>query len=1294
MKVPTPRSLLAILLGLAAPCVLLAGVQDPERFASAEALQLAFEQAVAERDQDRVERLIHRNQNYLFDLFETYAKEWITDAGRTGEERDRVLERADAIARAAFDVFHGEALLDMVEALLEFDKGERKLWMEASDLLKKGETAADQESWREAIEIYRAADCSFNKLGWVFGVANARLRIGCCLFRLSDYEQALTLLQESSELFEQTGSPYHQEVVVERLGWAFGMLGRFQECRGAYEQAGRLSERVDASYHIWRLHVAGTALCKWGQHDTALAFFEKERDAARAANDRTGLGRALLWIASCCYNTSRSEEAVEAFVEMFEVEPDAYRDEFERRYQGKEQQGIAEFVDPQRGCWLFEKYAMQFITATGPLDPRYGALDRLNAMADAAARVHQTDRWQRDVEALQRLDSNGKKEWMRSYTTRSQAHLAHERSAHQDAVRLMSDAAALYEKVGWSMGLAEAKHYLGHFSYLVGDCRACLECLEQAATIYDQLGNSLAGAHSRTLLGRYLVTFGLYERALAVLEQALAVKERAGDLYGRAFCHREIGYCYQALNQFDKSILHLEQAAALWQRLDNRPEMARSRTLLGTVYNSFGRPDEALGQLESALALQKPGIESAVVVSGKQSDWLLLPETLIQLGVTLNLLERPREAIERYEAALALLEKTGQVVYKAWALNGLGMSCFALGRDEDARSFHQRALESLEKVDQHRDSAWSLQNLAKCDHALGRYEETLLSLERCVQHLDRVGRRILPEEGRNTFLSQWSSIPALACNAAFELHRHASPDAIARGLPLVDYFLGRTLLEGLQERAEDVLSAADPGLAAEREQVLNEMESLRIGLADAGPADGASLTSERERLQQAEQRLDDLNRRLRGTSPNLQHLISPAAASMTSMREKVLRPDEALLFYVLGEKASYVWVIDREKAELLRLAPAQEIQRQYELLSRALEPLGPRDLGFIAPARALHGLLLADALAFTSRRNLIIIPDGFLGFLSFDVLLTRDTEENGRARLEQLPYLVRERTVRYAPSASFLVWSAEQQRAPTTDRKDMLLLGDPLYSVEPEELPEIALRSMASLRPERLARLLKTREEVKGIAQLLLGSAEREPLASLENLPRNGSVHGARFDLYCGSEATKIRLHEDLERYRILHLAVHGYVDHEYPWFSGLVLSRDDTDHSSFLNLVEIASLKLDADLVFLSACDTARGQVAKAEGIKNTARSFLLAGARSVVATQWTVSDEASALLANRFYEELFSGSSAVEALRSAKLDMLGARTTARPATLRGIVQVESDLGPTRLAHPSFWAPFVLWGR
>src|SRR5262249_48083643 len=153
-------------------------------------------------------------------------------------------------------------------------------------------------------------------------------------------------------------------------------------------------------------------------------------------------------------------------------------------------------------------------------------------------------------------------------------------------------------------------------------------------------------------------------------------------------------------------------------------------------------------------------------------------------------------------------------------------------------------------------------------------------------------------------------------------------------------------------------------------------------------------------------------------------------------------------------------------------------------------------------------------------------------------------------------------------------------------------------------------------------RLEQTRHEVLALADSRLDDDEGRIALQLRKLERSGHVSGKRFDLFVGDQASKATLSQDLTGYRIVHLAVHGHFDTEFPWFSGLVVSPHPDAPSGFLNTIEIATLKLDAQLVFLSACDTAKGKLTKADGIRNTARSFLLAGAQSVIATQWTVKD------------------------------------------------------------------------
>lgn len=745
---------------------LIGGDRDPERFPDSTALQQAFEEAVSEQDQDRVDRLIRKNQNDLFEQLDRYAREWVE--GQPEEQRKQALERARSLAQAAHNVFDGPALLEMVGTLQAFDGVQGASLLLAFELFSQAEAAKKSGALSQAINLFREADSQFSSLGWVWGVAKARLNISHVLFLQQEFEEALVPGRESCDLFERTGSPHHQDLAFDLVGWLLGRLGRFEECQVAFRRAVSFSKQVDPVDYAASLRNLGSVFCSWGLHEDAQEYLREWSVAARKANDPRSLGQALESLGQCYQHSGLADEAAMTFTERFESEPDTFRDDFERCFRENDERGIERLSGPGTIWWLFHKYACQFVCAQGPTDVRSSALDRLETIADVAARVYGADPWRQDVATLEQLDPAGKKAWRRAQALFGQGLHAYEQSEYLLGLDLLKEAEGLFEKVHWSMGLADVKHHLGGFYHVLGQFEPGSSCFNEAAELYDQLGAPNASAHTRTCLANHLISFGLYERALPVLESALSVKEQTGEVWGVAFCHREIGSCYHGLGQLDKSIAHLQQALDLWESIGEQREIAKCATLLGMAYNSAGRPEEAIVCLQDALNLQE-----------KWSYPLYHAETLNHVGVALTALGRPTEAIERYQQALTLLETTEQGVFKAASLNGLGMSHYALHQVEEARAFHLRALELLEAVDQHRDAAWSLQNLARCELRLAHYGESLASLERCVQHLDRVGRRVLPEEGRNTFLSQWSALPALACDAAFELHEYGVSDAMA-----------------------------------------------------------------------------------------------------------------------------------------------------------------------------------------------------------------------------------------------------------------------------------------------------------------------------------------------------------------------------------------------------------------------------------------------------------------------------------------------------------------------------------
>jgi CHAT domain-containing protein len=173
-----------------------------------------------------------------------------------------------------------------------------------------------------------------------------------------------------------------------------------------------------------------------------------------------------------------------------------------------------------------------------------------------------------------------------------------------------------------------------------------------------------------------------------------------------------------------------------------------------------------------------------------------------------------------------------------------------------------------------------------------------------------------------------------------------------------------------------------------------------------------------------------------------------------------------------------------------------------------------------------------------------------------------------------------------------------------------------------------------------------------------------------------GGWFSGRSRVYLGPDATETRLKAvGLERYRYVHLATHAVVDEEHPGMSRLLLQREEgSSEDGILHLGEVYNLRLNADLVVLSACDTGRGRIARGEGIIGLTRGFLYAGAKSLLVSLWPVGDAATADLVLEFYEELLAGRPRAEALRQAKLRTMGRNP--------------------EYAQPYYWSSLVLVGQ
>jgi CHAT domain-containing protein len=279
--------------------------------------------------------------------------------------------------------------------------------------------------------------------------------------------------------------------------------------------------------------------------------------------------------------------------------------------------------------------------------------------------------------------------------------------------------------------------------------------------------------------------------------------------------------------------------------------------------------------------------------------------------------------------------------------------------------------------------------------------------------------------------------------------------------------------------------------------------------------------------------------------------------------------------------------------------------------------------------------------------KIIFIPDDILHYIPFETLLT---QKNGHH------WLIKDYTIAYAPSITSLYEIIEHEKARRQKRKkDLLAFGDPYFGPDEEKADtEDALKAVSSAKTSQFSRLEFSGLEIEKIAGLF----------------KNKAVN-----VFKRENATEEQLKQlDLLPYKILHFATHCIIDDKKPARSHIVFSvGSDSTEDEILQMREIFSLRLNSDLVTLSACQTGLGQLIKGEGIVGLSRSFFHAGASSAIISLWAVHDQATSQFMERCYSHLRGSKSVMDALQKTKLEM-----------------IDSSV----LSHPYYWAGFVVTGH
>ena len=588
-------------------------------------------------------------------------------------------------------------------------------------------------------------------------------------------------------------------------------------------------------------------------------------------------------------------------------------------------------------------------------------------------------------------------------------------------------------------------------------------------------------------------------------------------------------------------------------------------------------------------------------------------------------------ALDRYEKALALARHAGAATLTSSILKGIGNVYRQLGDTTRAERVLVQTVDAADKADDIETRWMARMSLG----TLMRQRDPVRAARWFADSID-----VLESEANDMALGDLR-----AGTLAAEISMSDNPYAQFIDFLVANGHADRAFFVAERERARVLLDALSPARDTLTRQAPNPFSSgERDALGRIKAAQAAlrapALTDERRRqlvgvVDRVEAELADLRLQLAVDQPALAHARYPKLLTASDVQSTLLAPDEALVSYYVGASRSVAWVMTRTRLTAIPLPSRAEIEHGVrEALQQLRDPSARGTDALTALSRTLAVERVA-ALAGTPR--LIVIPHGIL----FDVPFEAMPDADGHPLVERF-------VVSYAPSASALAVLRSPARTHPA-AATLIAVANPLVSAAPTagsrqaDLPHINLLSPVPYSAEEARRIAGL---FGGAARVLDGSRAR-----MANLRQSG-----------------------LEHARILHFATHGLIDETRPERSGLVLTADPPRDDGLLQTRDIYGLRLEADLVTLSACETALGQNVTGEGMIGLTRAFFYAGARSVVASLWDVEDASTARLMQRFYANIRHGESIDAALRHAKIDFI-----------RGG-------GPT--SRPFYWASFIATGQ
>lgn len=847
----------------------------------------------------------------------------------------------------------------------------------------------------------------------------------------------------------------------------------------------------------------------------------------------------------------------------------------------------------------------------------------------------------------------------------------------QRSLECNEEALPLFRAVKDRFGESGTLNSIGGVYDVLGDPTKALAHYRQALLLIEKQGAAETQGAILSNIGKTYNDLSDWQNALENYRQALTIFRTAGEKRREAITLNNIGVAYASLGERDKSLDYYREALSLRQSIGDKPGEASTLTSIGQVYASAGDGQKALEFYRQALPLRKTA-----------GDRLGEATTLDYIGVAFSSMGETEKALGYHQQALELRRATADLRGEAQTLSNLGYVYNAAGDAPKALDYYNQSHILFRRIGDRQNEARALYGLARVELKTGNVIASRRHIEAALSLFEDVRANAGADQLRASYFASKQGAYHFYIGLLMEMHRLEpmnGHDALA--LQTSERARARSLLEMLVESRTDIRQGIAPALL-ERErnlkQQLNAKAQRQIQLTGRNGSE-QQLAQLNKDISALEDEHEQLKAELRKKSPAYAALTQPQPLGLKEIQQQ-LDPETVLLEYSLGDERSYLWTVTQNSLKTYELPKNDDIRKAAQQVNESLTArstvksletptqrqarIAQADAQFYKAAVDLGRMIVAPAAAELGTKRLVVVADGVLQYVPFAALSVDSSPNNYR------PLIVDHELVSL-PSASSLGIQrqsfANRQPAP----KGLAVIADPVFSTDDARFRTSARQKKVTMSTPAGANDTRIIEHLSGgpggqlaIPRLPFTSQEADQILAVARAGSNLKAVDFRAN-------RSIAMSGELSKYRYVHFATHGYLDTTRAGLSAIVLSMVDEQgkpQDGFLRTHDIYNLKLPAELVVLSACETGLGKDVRGEGLDGLTRGFMYAGARRVVVSLWNVNDKATAALMQRFYTEMLRGNKTpAAALRAAQIEMLRTRPW---------------------QSPYYWAAFVMQGE